>query len=214
MRALRRRAAIVIGLDQRQQPRGDARELAENFRFLAAVGLDCAESNDRFDRIIRQRDVVHVGAETFGLDVEPLQEFLGEQHASERDVEAAQRDCGSRDLSELRKLGRFAGTRFQGGFDVVGGEDSGHALHQRETRVPIVGVFVVQFRIGAGLEVARAPASSNANSPCCGGSGLNGAGGEDRTPDLRFTKPLHYRCATPASLQEMRICEFYLLSLK
>jgi hypothetical protein len=26
----------------------------------------------------------------------------------------------------------------------------------------------------------------------------NGAGGEDRTPDLRFTKPLHYRCATPA----------------
>ena len=25
-----------------------------------------------------------------------------------------------------------------------------------------------------------------------------GAGGEDRTPDLRFTKPLHYRCATPA----------------
>src|SRR4051812_40389253 len=27
---------------------------------------------------------------------------------------------------------------------------------------------------------------------CCG------AGGEDRTPDLRFTKPLHYRCATPA----------------
>ena len=28
--------------------------------------------------------------------------------------------------------------------------------------------------------------------------GTNGAGGEDRTPDLRFTKPLHYRCATPA----------------
>src|SRR5829696_2952183 len=26
----------------------------------------------------------------------------------------------------------------------------------------------------------------------------DGAGGEDRTPDLRFTKPLHYRCATPA----------------
>ena len=26
----------------------------------------------------------------------------------------------------------------------------------------------------------------------------SGAGGEDRTPDLRFTKPLHYRCATPA----------------
>src|SRR5687768_5117117 len=26
----------------------------------------------------------------------------------------------------------------------------------------------------------------------------NGAGGENRTPDLRFTKPLHYRCATPA----------------
>ena len=29
-------------------------------------------------------------------------------------------------------------------------------------------------------------------------TGKNGAGGEDRTPDLRFTKPLHYRCATPA----------------
>src|SRR5215210_914369 len=29
-------------------------------------------------------------------------------------------------------------------------------------------------------------------------SGCDGAGGEDRTPDLRFTKPLHYRCATPA----------------
>src|SRR3954467_9704437 len=28
----------------------------------------------------------------------------------------------------------------------------------------------------------------------------SGAGGEDRTPDLRFTKPLHYRCATPAPL--------------
>ena len=28
---------------------------------------------------------------------------------------------------------------------------------------------------------------------------VDGAGGEDRTPDLRFTKPLHYRCATPAS---------------
>ena len=27
---------------------------------------------------------------------------------------------------------------------------------------------------------------------------VNGAGGGDRTPDLRFTKPLHYRCATPA----------------
>src|SRR3954467_12344927 len=27
----------------------------------------------------------------------------------------------------------------------------------------------------------------------------SGAGGEDRTPDLRFTKPLHYRCATPAA---------------
>ncbi len=26
----------------------------------------------------------------------------------------------------------------------------------------------------------------------------NGAGRENRTPDLRFTKPLHYRCATPA----------------
>ncbi len=31
-----------------------------------------------------------------------------------------------------------------------------------------------------------------------------GAGGEDRTPDLRFTKPLHYRCATPAPVTPER----------
>ena len=28
--------------------------------------------------------------------------------------------------------------------------------------------------------------------------GMIGAGGEDRTPDLGFTKTLHFRCATPA----------------
>src|SRR6187551_1036299 len=37
----------------------------------------------------------------------------------------------------------------------------------------------------------------------------NGAGGEDRTPDLRFTKPLHYRCATPADATrgQVAVCE-------
>lgn len=35
-------------------------------------------------------------------------------------------------------------------------------------------------------------------------SGRSGAGGEDRTPDLRFTKPLHYRCATPADPRRLR----------
>jgi hypothetical protein len=36
----------------------------------------------------------------------------------------------------------------------------------------------------------------------------DGAGGEDRTPDLRFTKPLHYRCATPApaTLKSRAVC--------
>ena len=29
-------------------------------------------------------------------------------------------------------------------------------------------------------------------------AGMIGAGGEDRTPDLGFTKALHFRCATPA----------------
>lgn len=33
----------------------------------------------------------------------------------------------------------------------------------------------------------------------------NGAGGEDRTPDLRFTKPLHYRCATPAGVMRAQV---------
>src|SRR3954467_10186521 len=41
----------------------------------------------------------------------------------------------------------------------------------------------------------RSPLDSNSGSRSLGN---NGAGGEDRTPDLRFTKPLHYRCATPA----------------
>jgi hypothetical protein len=30
------------------------------------------------------------------------------------------------------------------------------------------------------------------------------AGGEDRTPDLGFTKTLHYRCATPAKFTNGR----------
>ena len=33
----------------------------------------------------------------------------------------------------------------------------------------------------------------------------SGAGGEDRTPDLRFTKPLHYRCATPAPSYQLAV---------
>ena len=47
----------------------------------------------------------------------------------------------------------------------------------------------------AGIHPVRNRQSRRATKP----EMRNGAGGEDRTPDLRFTKPLHYRCATPAN---------------
>ena len=49
-----------------------------------------------------------------------------------------------------------------------------------------------------GLADGRPENLSIAHSRMQNIAGENGAGGEDRTPDLRFTKPLHYRCATPA----------------
>src|SRR5688572_27636514 len=55
-----------------------------------------------------------------------------------------------------------------------------------------------------GAAESRTPAAAAHHRPLVsqekgrGYAAGSGAGGEDRTPDLRFTKPLHYRCATPA----------------
>lgn len=39
--------------------------------------------------------------------------------------------------------------------------------------------------------------------------GVVGADGEDRTPDLRFTKTLHYRCATPAGKEASSVLPYH-----
>lgn len=55
-----------------------------------------------------------------------------------------------------------------------------------------------RLRSRAGWAIAVFTARSRDREPVGVAFAENGAGGEDRTPDLRFTKPLHYRCATPA----------------
>src|SRR6187551_56821 len=64
-----------------------------------------------------------------------------------------------------------------------------------------IEVFETQRHTARGHRNDRAKrlaASRHARAAALGKGWGNGAGGEDRTPDLRFTKPLHYRCATPA----------------